>query len=396
VPKLRGGLLVLIGIFSLNAAAFAQHAPERIVARACNNFGFSLFQKLGQADPNTNRVISPYSVAAALAMTANGAVGETQTAMLETLELSGLSFEQINQLNASIADMLSTRDTAIECRTANSIWYSQGAEVRNGFLDTIRTYYHADIAGLNLQDSTAINTINAWVNRATDGNIPEIIETIDPGIVMLLINALFFKGLWAEPFDPALTREAEFTTTHGARKLCRMMTRSGEFQYFENGELQAVDLPYGDGEFAFTVILPRPGIDADAIIAQLDSDFWEDISSQLAGEQGRLTLPKFTLTYQQELNDILTALGMGIAFDQHRADFSGVFPQGGVWIDEVKHKTFIEVEETGTKAATAVQMRKGEMTGFVMRVDRPFLFAIHDRKTASIIILGEVVDPLPE
>jgi serpin B len=265
---------------------------------------------------------------------------------------------------------------------------------REGFLTTCSKYYSALVRGLNFDDPTSVDTINAWVEDNTNGRIEKIWEDrIEKGIVMFLINAIYFKGIWTYQFDKNDTKDDWFYLPDGSMKRCRMMEQRGFFDYFKNEAFEALDLPYGDGNYSMTIFLPRWGSDIDSLIEELNQENLNDWIGGFEKDSIDVYIPRFKLEYETEFNNVLTRLGMGIAFNSSKADFTKMYEQGGVWIDTVKHKSFIEVNEEGTEAAaaTVVVMTKGPPSGF--RVDRPFLFMIREKISGTILFVGKIVDP---
>ncbi|UCH37167.1 MAG: hypothetical protein JSV76_05640 [Candidatus Bathyarchaeota archaeon] len=199
-------------------------------------------------------------------------------------------------------------------------------------------------------------------------------------------------------FDESQTRDDMFTLPNGSKKSCQMMTQEGEFQYFENEAFQAIDLPYGDGYFRMTIFLPQREKNVDSLIALLNQENWNRWISSFYQHQLTLQLPKFTLEDEIELNDVLKVLGMEIAFNPSEADFTKMYNKEEVglnlFISKVKHKTYVKVNEEGTEAAavTAVEMRL-ESAGLSMRVDRPFIFAIRETHSGTILFIGKIVEP---
>jgi serpin B len=225
-------------------------------------------------------------------------------------------------------------------------------------------------------------------------------EEIHPLTMMFLINAIYFKGTWTYEFDATLTSDALFTLPDGSRKNCQMMSQENEFQYFENDDFQAVDLPYGDGDYRMTVFLPHRGKDVDFLISELNQQNWNRWINSFSRRQMNLQLPKFTLEYEIKLNEVLKALGMEVAFSPCCADFIKMYRKDEVglnlYISKVKHKTFVEVNEEGTEAAavTSVEMRLESAIGLMMRVDRPFMFAIREKSSDTILFVGKIVEPI--
>ena len=215
--------------------------------------------------------------------------------------------------------------------------------------------------------------------------------------MMFLINAIYFKGTWTYEFDKELTKEAPFRLPDGSEKQVDMMAIAGEFQYLSNSDFQAIDLPYGYEMFSMTILLPNRESNVDSLIAMVSEENWSKWIDGFANVQMDLYLPKFKLEYEIPLKDVLTALGMGVAFIPYEADFSGINAEmPDLHISKVKHKTFVEVNEEGTEAAavTSVEMAiESVPERTVMRVDRPFLFVIRENRSEAVLFMGKIVEP---
>jgi serpin B len=333
----------------------------------------------------------------ALGMTMNGADGDTWEAMQEVLELSGLTDQEINEAYESLIELLGVLDSEVIFQIANSIWYRQDILFREEFFDLAETYFDAEISGLDFSNQNTIDIINSWVDENTNGKIKEIVDEIDPLTVMFLINAIYFKGTWTYEFDEEQTKDDLFTLPDESQKACQMMYLVNEFQYYENSDFQVIDLPYGDGDYSMTIFLPRSGKDVDSLIAEFDENSWREWLDSMGKADVALYLPKFKVEYELDLNEVLTALGMGIAFEPGNADFTKMCESGGLYIHKVKHKTFVEVNEEGTEAAavTSVEMRltSAGPDYTTMRVDRPFMFAIRETNSQTLMFMGKIVEP---
>ncbi len=364
---------------------------EKQLVRSDNRFGLKLFREVVQQRPGENVFLSPLSVAMALGMTLNGANGETYQAMQSTLELNGMSQEEINQSYQSLITLLSQLDPHVEFQIANSIWHRQEMTFAPDFLERNRTFFNASVRGVDFNAPGTVALINAWVAQSTHGRIPQILEKIKPDEVMFLINAIYFKGAWSYRFDPAKTQDDWFTTARREQQSCRMMHQHKIILAHLNTDLfQAVALPYGDAGFSMTILLPHPGVTLDSLCAALTDERWAQWQASFAKHELALAMPKFTLTFEMTLNQVLENLGMGIAFSDH-ADFTRMYEAGGLCISEVKHKTFVEVNEEGTEAAAATSVGIGVVSAPPMfRVDRPFVFLISENHSQSILFIGKV------
>lgn len=366
------------------------------ITAAQTRFGFKLFSQL-QQNPPQNLSISPMSVAIALSMLYNGATGTTQQAMATALELEGMSVEDLNQANAALKASLEDADPKVQLAIANSLWGRTGFEFKPDFLQQSQTFYNAAVTSLDFDSPDAPAQINDWVSQNTAGKIPQIIDQIDPAEVLFLINAVYFNGTWTMPFDPDQTRQAAFYLPDGSTQQQPMMGQQGYYAYFETDQFQAVSLPYGNQRFSMYVFLPRPESSLLAFQQTLTAEDWDTWISQFSRRKGFIQLPKFKIEYEASLNQALQAMGMGVAFAAGQAEFANLSDRETV-ISEVKHKTFIEVNESGTEAAAVTSVGVATTSldpnqPFQMLVDRPFFYAIRDHQTGSLLFMGSIMNP---
>ena len=374
---------------------------ERLVA-ANTRFGFKMFSALARKDAGKNVFVSAPSVAIALSMSYNGADSTTKEAIATTLELQGMSLDDVNRANRELKQMLESPDSAVALTIANSLWAREGLPFNSDFIQRNKDFYGARVTNLNFDDPSAAPTINSWVNDNTKGKITRIVDApIDPSTILFLINAIYFKGAWTREFDKKKTVEGRFTSPTGGRML-PMMHQSDEYPYLETDKFQAVSLPYGKGRVSMYVFLPGEGSSLAEFQRDLDADNWTRWMSQFQSREGEIALPRFKLEYEADLKPVLTTLGMGIAFDPEQANFGKLFPISAlqnVFISKVKHKTFVDVNEEGTEAAAVTSVEFGITSikegppPFQFVVDRPFFFAIRDNETGSILFMGSIVDP---
>ncbi|TVP56680.1 MAG: serpin family protein [Nodularia sp. (in: Bacteria)] len=363
-----------------------------------NKFGFKLFSEILKNNSSEDNIfVSPSSVAIALSMAYNGASGSTQQAMAKTLELQGMSLPEINSAYSTLKELLENPDPQVQLTIANSLWANKEASLQPSFIKSTQDFYKAKVTNLDFQDAASANTINQWVEDSTSGKINKIVEKIDPDQVLFLINAIYFKGQWSNQFDKSQTAEHPFNLISGEQKQHPMMSQTGEYRYYENDQFQVVSLPYGeDGKVSFYIFLPKEESNLQTFYQNLNFANWEKWISQLRNRDGFIRLPRFKTDYDVTLNDALKALGMAEAFS-NQANFSGMGEN--LKISEVKHKTFVEVNEEGTEAAAATSVGivptslRQKPEPFRMIVDRPFFSAIRDNQTGSILFMGSITDP---
>lgn len=372
--------------------------PDSKLIAANTKFGFKLFSEVLEKDPGNNIFVSPSSVAIALAMTYNGASGSTKEAMTKTLELQGLNLEQINSSNVALKKLLENPDPKVQLTIANSLWANKDTSFKPDFLQRNKDFYTAKVTNLNFTDPGAIGIINNWVNENTRGKINKIVEKIEPDQVLFLINAIYFKGSWTNEFDKQQTTEYPFYLSSGKQKQHPMMSQSDDYRYYDNEQFQAVSLPYGqDGKISFYIFLPKQNSSLKSFYQNLNAENWENWMTQFSKREGLVRLPRFKMDYDVTLNNALTALGMGEAFS-NKANFS--LMGKNLKMSEVKHKTFVEVNEEGTEAAAATSVAIVPLSAqvptqepFRMIVDRPFFCAIRDNQTGSLLFMGSIVEP---
>jgi serpin B len=374
--------------------ALTQSEQNLIVAS--NRFGFNLLREVSARDTSSNVFLSPLSASMALGMTMNGARGETFTGMRSTLGFGTMEPAEINASYRSLIDLLLGLDRNVDMRLANSIWVDQQFPLHPAFVESSLQHFDARVTPLDFGNPASVKTINAWVDQGTNGKIKTILESIDAGVVMYLINAVYFKGSWTREFDPARTSPAPFHRADGGQHSVQMMfMRDAKVRGVMNDQVQMVDLAYGRGAFSMTLVLPPGGQPLRQWAAGVTDEKWQTWVGQLRDAKMDVLLPRFRLEYDEVLNNTLKALGMGTAFDDLAADFSGMSPLGAdLFITNVKQKTFIEVNEKGTEAAAATSVEMGVTSGPpTFHANRPFLVAIRERHSGTILFVGLIGDP---
>lgn len=373
---------------------------ERSVVRASNAFAFGLLREAhAREQEHPNVVLSPFSASMALAMTMNGAAGTTHDEIHSMLGFDGLTPEQANQSYRDLTELLLGLDPQVELVIANSIWAHSGFPFRQSFYDVVAEYFDAEAQTLDFAASGAPGTINEWVSEHTRGRIETIIEDIPPQMVMYLINAVYFKGSWRDQFDRAHTRTEQFRRDDGSTVPVQMMNATDmEVRLGGVGGVQLAELPYGGDAFTMVVVLPPAGSNVGQLVAGLDEATWSAWTASLGTVRGvPVAMPRFEVTWDGVLNQTLQALGMQQAFVEGGADFTRMAedPLGTqLYVDEVRQKTFLRVDEEGTEAAAATSVGIGLVSMPVgIRLDRSFLLAIRERHSGAILFLGAIDDP---
>ncbi|TVQ70921.1 MAG: hypothetical protein EA363_06930 [Balneolaceae bacterium] len=369
-------------------------AQEQILVEGSNDFTFALLGKLAETASDESFFASPLSISMAFGMALNGADGETYEQMRGFFGHDGLSNEEINTAFRDLIDLLTRLDPQVRMEIANSVWYRRGFEVLEEFLQTNAEYFDAEIADLDFGDPAAVDIINGWISDKTNGLIDEMIEEIGPDVVMYLINAIYFKADWTVQFDPDDTRDEKFTTGTGEQIDVPMMRVREAFGYFENGDWQVVDLPYGDGAFSFTAFLPADRHNLGEFAGALTRQEFDAITSQIVEDTVNVYLPRFEIDYDYEdIMEDLQAMGLTLPFLAGEADFSRIHPEEELFISNVMHRAVIKVDEEGSEAAavTVIEISRTSVgpQELTIRLDRPFLFFIRENNSNTILFKGK-------
>lgn len=404
------GILFPISVFKAQASNFSENsgliaqktsqnnAMQSELVNAQTQFSFKLFSQVSKDRLSQNLLISPSSVAIALSLLYNGADGKTQQEMSQLLGFQNMTLEEVNLASQGLNQALESNNNGVQLNIANSLWVKQDVAFRHSFLRNNRQYFDAEITNLNFSNPQSVGIINRWVSQQTKGKITEIIDRIDPQSILFLINAIYFKGDWQEQFDKNLTRSEDFKLGNGKSKKHPFMAKTGDFLYQETDSLQAVSLPYGNGDWRFDVYLPKENRNLKKMLSQLNQNNWNNWIKNFQKREGNLKLPRFKTAYEIDLDQSLKVLGMASAFNASQANFSQM-TSNSVMVDSVKHKTFIDVNEEGTEAAavTSIGIRATSAMPtnppFQMIVNRPFFYTIRNEKTGTILFMGTMINP---
>lgn len=367
---------------------------EKKIVSSNSIFAIKLFKEVNRLEEEKNIVISPLSVSYALGMTVNGANKQTRDDMLKTLELYGLTIEEINQSYYSLKDLLMNLDNKVNSEIYNSIWYRNTWQFEQRFLDVCNKYYDALVTSLDFNDvENTKKIINNWIKDKTRGKIQEIVEEIDPSTIMFLINAIYFKALWTYKFDPKNTKDDFFYKINGDVQNCKLMNLETNLKYYEDQDVQIVDLPYSNRKYSMTIILPKNIDSFNENLEKLSLELLNQWLHNLKIDSVLLWLPKFKNEYKISLKKTLSNLGMGIAFSSP-ADFTNMHNCNCIYIHDVIHKTFIEIDENGTEAAavTSVEIRETSYSPVkIMKINRPFLFILRENHSGTILFIGKII-----
>lgn len=356
-----------------------------------------LFKSSALTTKDKNTLVSPLSIQLALAMTANGANGETK-AQMEKLLGGEIKLEQLNEyLHTYVNSLPSTEQSKMEI--ANSIWFRDDEnrlKVEKDFLQTNADYYGADAFKAPFDDTT-LNDINNWVSDNTDGMIDKIIDGIDPSTVMYLINAITFDAEWQEIYTEHSVYDGEFTNINGEKQSVEMM-HSEESRYLSDGKATGFLKNYNGAKYSFAALLPNEGVDLYDYIGSLSAESLKNTLSNPKYYGVVATMPKFSYEYELKMNSVLGGLGMTDAFSDDKADFVrlGRSSWGNIYVGEVLHKTFISVDEKGTKAGAVTKIEMKDECAMIdqktVTLDRPFVYMIIDNGTNLPIFMGTVTE----
>ena len=378
-------------------------ASDSTLVAQGNAFAMKFFAVANAQNPDDeNIVLSPLSLNMALAMVWNGANGETKTAIQTAMGMENYAPEEVNEYFKTIREGFMQTDAAnTQLALANSIWYRPDFPVKQPFIDLNLQYYNAQVEQLDFRLPNACDILNQWCSDNTNGLIDDMFQPpISTDVVMYLINALYFKSIWADSlaFDPEETQQTYFYKTQTEQIPVQMMHQKNDFQYFSDENLQLLTIPYGNGAFTMNFVLPQYNKTFTEMLTALNApNYWNNcLNNRYLWHNFDIFIPKFKVRYDKKLNDILTELGMGIAFDEYRADFSEI-SDWQIFISKVQQKTYIDVNEAGTEAAavTAVEFVNTSVPPAFM-ANRPFLFVIQEESTGVVLFMGKINNPIYE
>jgi serine protease inhibitor len=393
-------------IFSWLRKPSKTERPERAAPHATSTllstqFAFRLFETLKPGDRNL--AISPYSARVVLAMLCEGSTGETRKSMLETLRLDENQENQSNhyeRLGRPLGFQSDAERRELEMLTANSLWCDDGFVLKQDYLNRVKEHYLAEAQTLDFRAPDSAHRVNTWAHEKTRGRIPTVVDSLSEYSPLLAMNAVYFKGLWIQPFQAEKTREEEFTLRDGKKKLVPLMRQSGKFGYAEIGGAQIVSLPYRGG-MSMRVVLPPKNTPFPKFCAELTTMVGTSWTRGMAERHGHIRLPRFRIETQADLSAPLRAMGMSQVFDPARAALEGISDRKPLYLRGVMQSDFVEVNEKGTEAAAVTYFELDALLKpppppppFEMIVNRPFVFAICDGLYGAVVFLAAAVDPL--
>ena len=365
------------------------------VVESSNRFGIDLFKAVS-ANSDENLMLSPLSAGVALTMLLNGCNENTYNQIHQMLYYNNLNLNEINKTYQKLLCDLLSSDTDIKVAIANSSWCNNNFNVKERYSDTLQSVFSAHIQSLDFGLSSSLDTINHWAFDNTFGKIPVILDELKSEDVMFLMNALYFKGNWTNPFDIQNTQYKAFYTLPGNPVQTMTMLGQIKLKIFEGDGYLAVELPYGNANYSMVILLPEN--DLDSCIHTLNFPIWKQITNYFDTtnqiSEVRISLPRFTFSCKYLLNDQLKALGMTEAFSPNLANLSGI-SDAPIYVSLVSQDAFIEVNEKGTEGAaiTIIEITYGEPDYEEIKINKPFLFAIREKTTQTLLFIGKVVRP---
>ncbi len=374
------------------------------IADGNTRFAFKLFNQVQGSTKSENQFYSPFSISTALAMVYAGARNETALQMSHAM-----NFQPNDHFHAEYKHLLDKlpegADGKIKLNIANGIWVQKEFKVLDTYFDVVRSKYNSELKNVDFTNNTARETsrmdINAWVERKTNDKIKNIIKQGDLTALtrLVLVNAIYFHGDWATPFKKELTKAKGFSLVEGTKDRVPFMNRQGRYNYFEDGKIQAIEIPYQDNKASLVILLPLTVKGISEFGKSFDYQYYQDMIESLQFDEVRLSLPKFKIDFHLELGSTLSQMGMPLAFSPDGADFSGMTGKRDLFISKVIHQAFIKVDETGTEAAAAtavvmdLAMAPQTSQPKVFNADHPFVFLIKDNLTGSILFMGTIMKP---
>lgn len=365
---------------------------QQAYIKKTNQFALNFFSQVSGFD---SKVISPLSLTYLMGMLANGADGQTQQEILKALGCDGdMSLEELNELCRGMMQYASKADPSTTVHIANYIALNKHHELKQDFAKSVADNYQAGIESLDFSQSKTTAHINDWCKKHTEGMIPTIIDQVDANAISYIMNAIYFNGSWEKKFKKSETKLEPFKGYTRNIQRVNMMHRVGKYLFMDNDMYAAISMPYGNGNYAMTVLLPRTGKSIDEMMKSLDADKLAGIYGQMEECVVDLKLPRFTTELKLSLNDIVSKLGAASMFDASKANFSKM-ANDNVFISQMLQKAKIEVSEEGTKAAaiTAATVMMTALQPEPRRVDfhadHPFVYLISDVRSGSIYFIGQ-------
>lgn len=367
---------------------------EQELSAHCTDFAFRLLQEMNKEKMEQEPlVLSPLSASLALSMVANGAIGNAQQEIVNILGFNSYNIEEVNAYNQKLIKGLTNLDNTTTFCSANSFWMDDAFHALDSYKNTLNKWYEADLFTADFASPATIDQMNQWCSDKTNGLIPQFIGDLHPLYKLVLLNALYFKGVWKEPFEESATQTGNFTSSENEIQQVYFMKQSTYYKYAVQENATIVELPYGNEAFSMIVILPDEGIDMSEYIKTLNTDKWASIQANMHFEPLSLSLPKFKIEIKDDLTGVLQRMGITNAFNAN-SNFSNISKEK-VYISKIEQANYFNIDEEGTDAAAVTG------TGFVsspgepievkeLQINRPFLFILKEKSTNTILFMGRM------
>jgi len=393
--------VVVVLVFFSNKTWAVEENDLGTVSRGINKFSFDLYKKLKDENKEKNLFYSPASISIALAMTYAGARGNTEKQMADVLNFT-LPQDRLHLAYSKLIENLKSNKD-YELSIVNALWLQKDYKYLQEFLNTMKKYYKGGFNEVDYKTNPegARIKINDWVSRETKEKIKDILQ---PGDItkltrLVITNAIYFKGKWLTEFDKEFTRDEDFYLINGQKTKVKMMYQENRFNYYENDDLQLLEMPYKGDKVSMVIILPKTGKFV-TVENMMDEKKLQEWLKNAMKTKVKVYIPRFKFTQMFGLSEDLSKMGMEDAFDENKADFSGINGRkNDLYISKVIHKAFVEVNEEGTEAAAATAVildTKALIEELVFKADHPFIFFIRDKEAGSILFMGRVMDPNKE
>lgn len=398
IPALMAGILLGCSNDEIDTGPGEVH-PVQIPARistGTNDFAFDFFKNLQESEKaDDNLFVSPLSLHMALGMLLNGAENETAAEILKTLKMEGVSLADLNDAYKTLLNDMPVADSKVTLGLANSVWFRNNVQVETDFKNVLNKSFNADVTALEF-NSAALNKINQWASDKTNGKIKKVLEQLDPSAVMYLLNALYFKGDWATKFDSKNTQDKVFHLQTGTDRNVKMMYNNDDYAAASFDKYLAAKLPYGNGQFEMTIVLPKTGTSITDLLNSFTTAEWNKIQSTTGEQKVNVGLPRFTLNYTIQLNKTLAAMGLNKVFT-NAAEFGKISKSAATAVSFIKQDTYLGIDEQGTEAAavttTGMTGAPGPIEPLQIVCDRPFGIIISEKTSNMILFMGRIMDP---
>jgi len=391
---------MLFGCTNDNVAPGNDVNPVEIPASVSNgttSFAFDFIHALQKTQPaEENLFVSPLSLHMALGMLLNGAEKETADEIQKALKMDAVALADLNAAYKTLINDLPVADSKVSLGLANSVWYRNDFSVENDFQSVLKNSFESEVTGLPFDDA-AKDRINKWASDKTNGKIPKVLDQIQQQHILFLLNALYFKGDWQTKFDTGNTKDTPFRLENGQSKNVKMMFAESDFKVGSGSNYDAVRLPYANGQFSMTVLIPRGQSTIDEVLKGITADEWSQLNAGKMTQRGiTIGLPKFTLKYSAQLKGTLKGMGIKRAFEDS-AQLGRINKTAKLYVDFVKQDAYLGIDEKGTEAAAVTSIGVGvtsarpEPPRFIC--DRPFGLIISESTSNTILFMGRINNP---